>query len=926
MINFQIKIFRLITTLTFILCLSEPANASRNPIAIDSLPESTQSDVKAKYPQLLDGAYTIENLDNFVRFLMANPDFESASIIKEGEEFKLKFIKTKKIDSVNFQGCKEFSCSDIAEIFAIESGVTFELETLAIQGEKVRTFYQDRGFLNAIIDIEYPLNTKGNYDLTIKIKEGPQTTIAQIIIDSNDSKFSKALEKTLKKYRGQSYNESLLADIQQSANEYFSENRYLQSSLGRPEVEIEPNQERAIVKFKVDKTSKFKIIFSGYHFFTKSDLEDIIDLDSFTTSAPKVGDELSNKIKVAYLASGFARVEVAADESLAGNEVLITVKINEGTRIKLGKIEIQGRVTKGNSWYQTKIKEISPDMTLKGYFVREELDTILSSLVVDLQNQGYLQAKLNSSRVQFSKEKDKATVTVNLDEGPQTFVEKISFEGNRQFSPSQLESLIGIHPTEPLKLLSIEDSINKIKDFYKKQGYLEVAILNEKQDLVQYSQENTQAQLVYKIYEGPQIKVGSILIEGNTYTKNYVILLELDFKVGAILTPGVIEESISRLQRTGYFSSLEIRTLEERSQISNRTVIVKVAERDPGLFNFGAGLTNDRSLTTRGYIGISYRNWQGTGQGFSARVEGNYNVTDIQYPELKATLGYLRPYLFETRTKSRLNITRSQQVTDYDKREVTEVNQGTWSLEQDFTSHVLGIFDVLSLATVRDFRLRKDDPTPEVRQNIASTGPTLDVDFRDHPFNPTKGTFSRFNIEYSSPELGSSKTIEYYRANASFTHYLPISKIVFANSIRGGYLQNLSKLDDGGVPYDKKGFILGGRSTIRGFEAGTSESFPNDQDLGSEQFSLKGQSSFYLVKSELRFPLWGEFSGALFYDGGEVKVSDVKLPYAYRDAAGIGLRLNTPVGPVNFEWAWKLNRRTDRSESPYRFHFSIGTF
>ena len=322
----------------------------------------------------------------------------------------------------------------------------------------------------------------------------------------------------------------------------------------------------------------------------------------------------------------------------------------------------------------------------------------------------------------------------------------------------------------------------------------------------------------------------------------------------------------------------------------------------------------------------SSQTWRGgTARAFSARLEGNYNIADIKFPETKITFGYLEPYLFDTRLRGRINLTRSQTVTDYDKKQVSEVNQVTYSIEQQINSHILAVWDVYSIATVKDFRLDPDDPTPSTLQDIATTGPSVDIDFRDHPFNPTQGTFSRFNMEYGNPQMGSSSGIEFFKAGGSFTHYKSISEgWVLAHSIRSGYLKNLSQ--DGGVPYDKKGFVLGGRSTVRGFEAGTSERFPNDEDLGGEDFLLKTNATYYLLKSELRFPIYGSIGGAIFYDGGAVFIEGIDFDDPYRDSAGVALRIATPVGPVNFEFGFKLDRKEDRDESLYRFHFSIGTF
>jgi outer membrane protein assembly factor BamA len=465
-----------------------------------------------------------------------------------------------------------------------------------------------------------------------------------------------------------------------------------------------------------------------------------------------------------------------------------------------------------------------------------------------------------------------------------------------------------------------------------------MALLNEKEDLVTYNEDNTQAKLNFKIYEGPQVRIASIVLDGNSFTKDYVLLKEIDLQPGDTVTPTKLDEAVAKLQRTGYFNAVEVKTLEEKTSVANRTLVIKVSERDPGLFTLGAGATNDLGLTLRGYTGLAYNNLMGTGRGVSLRLEGNYNVNEIKYLESKVTLGYVEPYLMGSKIRGRVNLTRSSQLsqlTDKTKK-VSDVNQTTWSLERDLTSHVTVIYELWNGAHLQDFFLNPAPGTPTpAQQDIVTTGPRLDIDYRDNPFNPTRGSFTTLSYEYSSPELGSSRQgeIKFQRATGSFTHYLRLPYLkndfmVWANSIRGGYLENLSQKTGAsdGVPYDKKGFFLGGSSTIRGFN-GTLQYFPTTDQLGilaTDTFYLKSIATMYLVKSELRFPIYGNFGGAVFYDGGAVHIENQALGDEYRDSAGFGFHYNTPVGPINLEIAWKLDAKP--GEEPYAVHLSIGSF
>ncbi|MBK7962969.1 MAG: BamA/TamA family outer membrane protein [Bdellovibrionales bacterium] len=79
-----------------------------------------------------------------------------------------------------------------------------------------------------------------------------------------------------------------------------------------------------------------------------------------------------------------------------------------------------------------------------------------------------------------------------------------------------------------------------------------------------------------------------------------------------------------------------------------------------------------------------------------------------------------------------------------------------------------------------------------------------------------------------------------------------------------------------------------------------------------------------LYKSELAFPLYGVFSGVIFYDGGTVILSERQFEDSYRDSVGFGFRYNTPVGPLCLDLGWKLDRKA--GEDTARYHLSFGTF
>lgn len=926
----------MIRLLVVLLLWLAPASAlaQAHPLDLSNLPKEMRDTLLRQNPELDGRPVTFPEANRLLADLIINQQYDAAELrlipTAEGPRYQLVLGRIQRILSLDFSGLDALSEYEVRREFGLTDKASFDSQLLIEAAERVRAYYESQGFDQTKVDLEFERAANQGVKVRINVREGPRTVIGDIEVLTANTELAKKLKRELRGYRKEPINDKTMSEMRADLRAFLSRERYYRTEVADPQIESQDNGTRARLVYQFRNVDRYFVEFEGNVKITNAQLLGMLNLPEFSSSNPNVGAELGTKVKTHYVNNGYARADVNVKDEAGKQpfERVIRMSINEGPRIKIRRIDWIGRYSPTPEQLTGFLMQHSSEVMADGFFVKEDLDTALKNLVTDRWNQGYLRARIVSTRSSYNAARDEIAIQVNFDEGPLTQIRSVRFEGLAKLPEDELRALLKFKEGEALKLGDLEAGIFALRQKYRALGYLEMNLINERQDLVRYNADNTLVDVVFQIYEGPQVQVGSIAVEGNTLTRDYVVMKELEFGIGDTLTPEKMEESISRLQRLGHFTSVEIRTLEEKTPISVRTVIVRVQDRDPGLFNLGFGVNSDRGLTVRGYTGIAYRNIYGTGRGISARADANYNVNEIKYLERKITLGYLEPYIFDSRVRGRVNLTRAVSVSDYSKRIAAEVNQTTYTLEQDITSHILLAWDVWSLATVRDFDINNEQELSLL--DIATTGLTLDFDYRDHPFNPTRGLFSRLNIEYGAPWLGSTRTIEYGRGTASVAHYWPIRSFVWANSFRVGYLKNLSREPDGAVPFDKKGLLLGGQSTIRGFTP--DEAFPNRYDFGAafdttrDRYNMTTEADMYLFKSELRFPVWGAIGGAFFYDGGAVTVRGVQIETPYRHSAGIALRYATPVGAVSFEYGVKLNPQRDRGEVPGVFHFSIGTF
>jgi outer membrane protein insertion porin family len=198
---------------------------------------------------------------------------------------------------------------------------------------------------------------------------------------------------------------------------------------------------------------------------------------------------------------------------------------------------------------------------------------------------------------------------------------------------------------------------------------------------------------------------------------------------------------------------------------------------------------------------------------------------------------------------------------------------------------------------------------------IGSITPSLTFDTRDSPFTASRGQITTLTYEYAQPALANrapeaNSAVGYYKWTAATHFYVPLPLgIVWSNVVSGGHARSLISNQ---IPLIKT-FRLGGYASIRGF---------TEDSINRDKFAIFGSLSFINLRTQFDVPLVGELKFAPFVDAGNLFVDVLRAAPFLRVGAGAGLHYLTPIGPINFDYGVKLNRRTD--EKTGQFHFSVG--
>ena len=571
---------------------------------------------------------------------------------------------------------------------------------------------------------------------------------------------------------------------------------------------------------------------------------------------------------------------------------------------------------------------------------------------------GFLDSELGPARL-TRLEDGSAVVEVPVREGPQSLLYEIRVQGNRVFGDRAVSETAGLARGQPFSHLALEDAKKRVVERYRNEGYYYVRV----EPSVVFSTDRTLAQVTFEIVESYQVRVGRIRVEGNDLTEESLILARLGFEPGDILRPQAFQDSQESLATLGIFSGVNIAPEDSDLPARIKPVVVTVTERKPQYVGFGLGFSTGEGL--RGHVEYGYRNAFGLGHEFVFRADAAFQVLFLGDPQLQErfealsnedrlertlTVQWRIPHFMVRTLEADINgaILRNNE-RDFGLESFSAQGRLGWVPVREFTGEFgLGIeqnsVDLFVGESIRDFLRTNTDPrlerllrVPEGSTTIVATEVGASVDLRDSPFTPTEGFLAATTAEYivsltSEDQADIDPFVSnFIKVGVTTGAYLPIGEdVVLATQLRFGRIFHLT--DDSNT-YPNRAFYLGGVDTIRGYlqdaliPQDVADQVAIDPDLGPNDIARAGDA-FVLLRSELRFPILGVFHGGVFLDVGNIW-ADAGLifdTFSLRPTAGLGLRIETPVGPLAFDYGVILLRRPELREPFGTFHFSIGLF
>lgn len=664
------------------------------------------------------------------------------------------------------------------------------------------------------------------------------------------------------------------------------------------------------------------------------------------------------------------------------NRVDLSIEFVEGKAAKVVDINIIGNTVFKESEikqaFAVKESAWSSIVTRNDRYAREKMAASLEALRALYLNKGYINFNITNSNLNLSEDKKNIFIEVSVEEGEEFKFGQTKFLGDALYKPEELKVLQIYKDGETYS----QEKVNAVKQLLlRKYGnagyyYAEVNMVPE------INKETKLVDLNYYINPGQQVTVRRINFAGNTKTADEVLRREMRQMEGALASNEKIDLSKVRLERTGFFKTVDIKPARIPNVPDQVDLNVNVEEQHSGTSTLAVGFSQSGGITFQ--AGLSQTNFLGTGNSVSVDLSRsetqdyyNLSVTDPYFTIDGVRRGY-NMYYRKTKLDDDYNV--NNYVTDsfgggisfgYPIDENQSISAG---LNIDQTDVTTGPY----VSTyVRDYLLANDGKAtgtgtgcrvdtvldPETGLYNCPTGQeaTFDNQFNgdfltynlnlgwsyntlNRPVFPTSGMSHRVNGEIALP----GSDVEYQKITYDAQAYFPLGK----DFVLRGY----GKLGYGNDLPFYKNFYAGGFGSVRGYDNSTlGPKYPgvtykelqdiNPKNSGDPDPEEVGGNALVQFGAELALPI--PFKGdwtrqvrpVLFAEGAQVFDTQCDVPRSatdkqycednfgfdaenFRYSVGVGFTWITMIGPLSLSYAYPINDKA--GDETKNIQFEIG--
>jgi outer membrane protein insertion porin family len=575
----------------------------------------------------------------------------------------------------------------------------------------------------------------------------------------------------------------------------------------------------ALIVNVVERPSIAKIIFEGNKDISKDDLTKALDkigLSEGKIFDKQVLDKVELELKRQYLSHGKYSLKIKTEvANLTRNRVGIRINISEGRVTKIKEINIVGNKAFDDKTLLKKL-ELNTTNLLSFYskddqYSKQKLQADLETLRSYYLDRGYINFTIESTQVAITPDKKDIYVTINVKEGAIYKLEKVKLTGNLVVKPDELIKLMTVGPGETFSRKNATETSKAIQDRLGDDGY---AFANVNM-VPEIHEANKTVDMAFFVDPGKRAYVRRINYSGNTKTRDEVLRREMRQMESSWASSSKIERSKTRLERLGYFESVNVETPPVPGTADQLDVNYKVVEKSSGNLSAGIGFSQVQGIVIN--ANLSQDNVFGSGKRVNLAFNNSNYLTSYQF-------GFFNPYFTTDGVSLGYNL-------GYTDRNAGQINIANYSTTVANAGLEFGIplneFDQLrfgldvkhtNLKTGRNSsnkinKFIRDFPDPyfTLSPSIGWTHDTL-----NRAIFPSSGGQQRLSGLATLPGVSD---LEFYKISYKHQEYFPLSSdFTFRLQADLGYGDRYGK--GGGLPFFEN-YYGGGTGSVRGFKNNT---------------------------------------------------------------------------------------------------------
>ncbi len=500
-----------------------------------------------------------------------------------------------------------------------------------------------------------------------------------------------------------------------------------------------------------------------------------------------------------------------------------------------------------------------------------------------LEVYGYYQAKVQAD---LHQEDETWIATYTVDPGEQIRIAQIDIavEGEGQNNPkiAGLIKAFPLHKGDAFIHPRYEQARDVLLRTAIEQGFLDAKFTTRevRVDLRSYT-----ASIDLHMQTGVRYYFGQVSFKQDMMEEEFLRSF-LKFSPGDPYNPAKLLQLQTNLSDSGLFQTVDVRPRKSMAVGTRVPIVVTLTSRKRREWRFGLGYATDTGA--RGSISHS-RIVGREGDKFDSKLLISENKNSL-------TAGYTMPLADPVTDQVGLGVRYIDEITESRESKIsglTASNTSAWGEWQR----------IFSLNYEREVYIIGTEPQ-ETRRVLY---PELSISRvrADNRLYTRHGSRVYFEVRGANKNILSDTNYAQVRLGLKWIRGLgKDSRII----LRGDFgSTNVAYLDR--LPASQR-FFAGGDNSVRGYSY---------EELGPKNAAgeVVGGKHLIVGSIELERKLVGKWSVAAFYDRGNA-INSMSDPLVA--GAGVGLRWNSPVGPIRLDFAWALNKVTDR----FRLHVVIG--